>query len=142
MALVKIVRRFSKTGKGLPQVEQLDDDGKPILDKDQKPVIGNEQFTCEQLTDASIAWEDVKNEAGEVITPAAEAFLTDVFESVNGDLEKAAEMFRTGWNRVTRLEAGGMDEYTKAARVLLKNNLPGFKGLTLEEAIERLKSMS
>ena len=142
MALHKITRRFSKTGKGLPQVEQLDDEGKPILDKDNKPVIGNEQFTCEQLTDEAIAYQDVKDEAGEVTTSAIDAFMADVFESVNGDLEKAAEMFRTGWNRVTRLEAGGMDEYTKAARVLLKNNLPGFKGLTLEEAIERLKSMS
>lgn len=130
MALVKVVRRFSKTGKGLPQVEQLDDEGKPILDKDGKPVIGNEQFTCDQLTDDSIDHTD------------AETFIADVIEAVSGDLEKAAEMFRTGWNRVTRLEAGGMDEYQKAARGLMKLKLPAFKGLTFDEVVEKVKNMS
>jgi hypothetical protein len=130
MALTYAVRRHSKTGKGLPQVEQLDDEGKPILDKDGKPVIGNEQFTCNELTEDSIAFDSV------------EAFETDVMETINGDLEKAAECFRVGWNRITRLEAGGMDEYQKAARGLMKLKLPAFKGLTFDEVVEKVKALS
>ena len=130
MALEFVVRRFSKTGKGLPQVEQLNDDGSPILEKDGKPTIGNEQFTCNQLTDESVAYDSAEN------------LLEDIVESVSGDLEKAAEMFRTGWNRVTRLEAGGMDEYQKAARGLMKLKLPAFKGLTFDEVVEKVKALS
>ena len=54
MAISYVVARFSKPGKGFPQVPQLDNDGKPILDSDGKPVIGNEQYTCNQLTDETI----------------------------------------------------------------------------------------
>jgi hypothetical protein len=128
MALEYKVRRFSKTGKGLPQVEQLDDEGQPIL-KDGKPVIGNEQFTCNQLTEESVAFDDDVT------------LLADIISAVDGNLEKAAECFRTGWNRVTRLEAGGMDEYQKAARGLMKLKLPAFKGLTFEEVVEKVKGM-
>lgn len=135
MAIEYKLSRFSKPGKGFPQVEQLDDDGKPIL-KDGKPVIGNEQYQCNQLTDESISSEDVK------------AFVTDVLASVEGDLSKAADMFREGWNRVTRLSSAGLDEYQKAARMIIKAaTVPGSgfkwaKGLSLDEVAEKLKAMN
>ena len=129
MAVTTFVDRFSKPGKGFPQVALVDKDGNPIL-KDGQPVIGNEQYTCPQLTDDSISAE------------SAESFMTDVLESVNGDLEKAAEMFRTGWNRVTRLDAAGLNEYQKAAKNVLKLGLPWAKGLSVDEVAEKLRAMN
>jgi hypothetical protein len=130
MALTKVLGWFSKPGKGFPQTNQVDFEGKPVFEKDGKtPVTGNEQYQAEQLTDESVSHE------------SAEAFMNDVLESVNGDLELAAEMFRTGWNRVTRLRAGGLDEYQKAAKGIIKLGLPWAKGLSVDEVAEKLKAM-
>lgn len=131
MAIQTYMDRFSKPGKGFPQVALLDKDGNPIVEpKTGKPVIGNEQYQCLQLSDDSIAFD------------SAESFMTDVLESVNGDLEKAAEMFRTGWNRVTRLDAAGLNEYQKAAKNVIKLNLPWAKGLSVDEVADKLRSMN
>lgn len=124
------VERFSKPGKGFPQVPQLDSDNKPIVDKDGKPVIGNEQYTCNQLTDESVSSESV------------EAFITDVMAAVDGDLKLAASMFREGWNRNTRLSAAGLDEYQKAAKGVIKLGLPWTKGLSVDQVAEKLKAMN
>lgn len=129
MAVKYFVGRFSKPGKGIPQVELLDNDGKPILE-DGKPKLGNEQFICNQLTDESISYE------------SAEAFIEDVIASVGGNLEDAAECYRTGWNRVFRLRAAGLDEYQKAARGVIKLALPWTKGLTVDEVADKLKAMN
>ena len=130
MAITTFVARFSKPGKGFPQVALLDDNSNPILDKDGKPVIGNEQYTCQQLSDDSVAFD------------SAESFLNDVLEATSGDLEKAAEMFRTGWNRVTRLDAAGLNEYQKAAKGVIKLGLPWAKGLSVDEVAEKLRAMN
>ena len=129
MAIEFKVERFSKPGKGFPQVEQLDNDGKPILE-DGKPKIGNEQYTCNQLTDESISSTDV------------ETFVTDVMAAVDGDLKLAASMFREGWNRSTRLSAAGLDEYQKAAKGVIKLGLPWTKGLSVDQVAEKLKAMN
>lgn|SRR5512139_2669 len=130
MSIEYKVERFSKPGKGFPQVAQLDSDGKPVLDKDNKPVIGNEQYTCNQLTDESVSAESV------------EAFITDVMAAVDGDLKLAASMFREGWNRNTRLSAAGLDEYQKAAKGVIKLGLPWTKGLSVDQVAEKLKAMN
>src|SRR4030065_721083 len=127
MALTKVIGWFSKPGKGFPQTPQVNFDGSPSLDKDGKAEIGNEQYQAEQLTDESISFA------------SAEELLTDIVESVNGDLELAAEMFRTGWNRVTRLRSGGLDDYQKAAKGCLKMGL--YKGLTIDEVAAKLREM-
>jgi hypothetical protein len=129
MAITKVLGWFSKPGKGFPQTAQVDFEGKPLLEKDGSPTTGNEQYQAEQLTDESISHE------------SAESFLEDVLASVDGDLETAAEMFRIGWNRVTRLRAGGLDEYQKAAKGIIKLGLPWAKGLTVDEVAEKLKAM-
>jgi hypothetical protein len=131
MAVVKVLAWFSKPGKGFPQTPQVNADGTPELDpKTNQQVIGNEQYQAEQLTDESISHE------------SAESFLEDVLESVSGDLETAAEMFRTGWNRVTRLRTGGLDEYQKAAKKVISLELPWAKGLSIDEVAEKLRNMS
>lgn len=130
MALSKTLVWFSKPGKGYPQVPQLEGDGTPKTDSDGKPVIGNEQYQAEQLSDDSVSHE------------SAEAFLTDVMESVNGDLETAAEMFRAGWNRITRLRAAGLDEYQKAAKGLIKLGISWTKGLSVDEVADKIREMS
>lgn len=141
MAIKTAIQRFSKPGKGFPQVEQLDDAGNAIL-KDGKPVIGNEQYTCNQL----ISWEEEvdgkKVEVNSISSDSAESFLEDVLESVNGDLELAAEMFRIGWNRVTRIGAAGLDEYQKAAKGVIKLGLAWTKGLSVDEVADKLKAMN
>lgn len=130
-------RRFSKPGKGYAQVAQTDIDGKPILDSDGNPVIGNEQYDVDQLTDDSIDSSDVKT------------LVSDILESVNGDLVKAASMFREGWNRNTRLAVVQLDEYQKAARGIAKlaadSNYREFawvKGLDVNQVAERLRKMN
>ena len=130
MSVKYTVERFSKPGKGFPQVEQLNSDGSPVLDKNDKPVIGNEQYTANQLTEESISSEN------------AELFLEDVLSAVDGDLSKAAECFRTGWNRVNRISAAGLDEYQKAAKGIIKLNLPMAKGLTIDELADKLRAMN
>jgi hypothetical protein len=130
MAIEFTVKRFSKPGKGFPQVPQLDDAGVAQVDSDGKPIIGNEQYTCNQLTDDSVSSDSVEH------------FIEDVLASVNGEVKLAAEMFREGWNRSTRLSAAGLDEYQKAAKGVIKLNLPWTKGLTVDQVADKLKAMN
>ncbi len=132
MAISYFTARFSKVGKGIPQVHLKDNDGNLLFEDDekQKPKMGNEQYECPQLTDESISGDD------------PEAFLVDVMEVTGGDVSKAAKAFRKGWNDITRSETGGTDEYTKAARNILKLGLVEFKGKTEDEVIQWLKSRS
>lgn len=130
MSIKKTQERFSKPGKGFPQVEQLNSDGSAVLDKSGKPVIGNEQYIADQLTEDSISSESAKD------------FMADVLEAVDGDLAKAAECFRTGWNRVTRINSAGLDEYQKAAKNILKLKLPMGKGLSIDELADKLRTMN
>jgi len=65
-----------------------------------------------------------------------------VLSAVDGDLSKAAECFRTGWNRVNRISAAGLDEYQKAAKGIIKLNLPMAKGLTIDELADKLRAMN
>ena len=130
MSVAYKVERFSKPGKGFPQTVQLDNEGNVQKDKEGKEVTGNEQYTCNQLTDESI---DPTN---------AETFIEDVLSAVEGDLAKAAECFRTGWNRVTRISAAGLDEYQKAAKGIIKLGLPMAKGLSVDELADKLRAMN
>ena len=133
MAIKFTTARFSKVGKGLPQVHLMDNEGNLQYEDspaNTKPKMGNEQYECQQLSDDSINGEDV------------EAFVADVLEATGADLAKAARMFRKGWNDITRSETGGTDEYTKAARGILKLGLAEFKGKSEDEVIQWLKTRS
>ena len=131
----KVSLWFSKVGKGVPQVHLKSQEGQPLFEekvnekneKVQVPVMGNEQYLCEQLTDKSISDESV------------EAFVADAMEVTGGDLAKASKCFREGWNRITRLETGGDDPYIKAAKGLVKLNLPNYKGMTLDQIADQLR---
>lgn len=135
MAITKVNGWFSKTGKGYPQVELKNFDGTPMVEEkigtDGKPVkvpvIGNEQYLADQLTAESVSAESV------------EAFMEDVLSACDSDLAFAAKAFRTGWNRETRLSAGGSDEYQKAAKQLIKSGLPFYSGKTVDEVAEFLR---
>lgn len=130
MAIQYVVARFSKPGKGFPQVPQLDNDGKPVLDSDGKPVIGNEQYTCNQLTDDSVAFDSIEH------------LVEDMITATDGNTKLIADMFREGWNRSTRLSAAGLDEYQKAAKGVIKLGLPWTKGLSVDEVAAKLKAMN
>ena len=129
MALQFVDKWFSKVGRGVPQVELVDEEGKPIIE-DGKPKIGNEQYQAKQLTDDSVASDTVEN------------FVADVLEAVSGDLELAASCFRSGFNKDSRLKAGGLDEYQKAARGVIKLGLPWTKGLSVDEVADKLREMN
>lgn len=142
MALKFVDERFSKPGKGFPQVEQLNSDGTPIL-KDGKPVIGNEQYIARQLTSWEETDEDGKVTVVESVSfESVDAFLKDALEACDNSLEKVAECFRTGWNRKTRIESAGLDEYQKAAKNIIKLKLPMAKGLSLDELAEKLRTLN
>ena len=134
MALTKIQERFSKPGKGIAQVEQLDSEGKPII-KDGKAVIGNEQYLADQLTEDSVDFSDL---------PALEA---DMLDACNGDLEWIAACFREGWNRKSRIDTAATDPYEKAAKNCIKLKLKMAMGpdgklpLELSTVIEKLRKM-
>lgn len=130
MAIKKTQERFSKPGKGFPQVEQLNSDGTPVLDKAGKPVIGNEQYIADQLTEDSVDASD------------AEVLFADMMTACDNNLELIAECFRTGWNRVTRINSAGLDEYQKAAKNILKLKLPMGKGLSIDELADKLRKMN
>ena len=131
MAITKVRGWFSKPGKGFPQVELKNFDGTPMtVEKDGKqvPVIGNEQYESDQLTADSIDATD------------ADTFITDVLEACDNDLAFARKAFLTGWNRETRLSAGGLDDYQKAAKKILALNLPNYKGKTLDQVADLLRA--
>lgn len=123
MAYTKVSGWFSKIGKGVKQVELKNFDGSPMLedvkDKEtgvvkQVPVIGNEQYLCEQLAE--------KNPDGSssVASDSPANFTKDVLELTDNDLVKASKIFREGWNRITRLETSTDDPFTKAAKDIQK----------------------
>lgn len=84
-----------------------------------------EKYTANILTDESISSE------------SAEAFVNDVVEACGGDLEVAANAFRTGMNRTIRMSAAGLDPVQKAARQLekLQSEIPALKGLSREQLV-------
>jgi len=130
MALSFVEKWFSRVGRGVPQTPQVDTDtGAPIL-KDGEPVLGNEQYKALQLTDESIDSE------------SADTFMADVLEATSGDLKLAAKCFRNGFNKDSRLKAGGLDEYQKAAKKVMDLGLPWAKGLSIDEVAAKLKAMS
>lgn len=129
MAIEYVTARFSKPGKGFPQVPLTNADGTPVME-DGKQKIGNEQFDCKQLSDESIDSSDPSQ------------FLADVLETANSDLAFAAECYREGWNRLTRLRSAGLDEYQKAAKGVMKLGLPWTKGLSVDQVAEKLKAMN
>lgn len=125
----------SKVGKGVPQTQQKDEDGNLLYEDEAKtkPVMGNEQFQYDKLTDESVSSE------------SDQAFVTDVLEAVQGDLSKAARAFREGLNRINRTETGASDPFTTAAKGIEKmartNPLfAKFKGKTVEQIAEMLKT--
>jgi len=133
MAIKKTQERFSKPGKGIAQVEQLDSDGKPVM-KDGKPVVGNEQYLADQLTDDSVDSTDI------------DTLNADQLEACNGDLAWIADCFREGWNRKSRIDTAATDPYEKAAKNCIKLKLKmaiGADGKPLELAavIAKLRKM-
>ena len=117
MAFQYVTKRFSRTGRGIAQVPQLDDSGKPILE-DGKPVIGNEQFTAEQVVEASV--KDM----------SLDEFFAAALEACGGNEEALKSDWVTGANHRMRLSAGGYSPLEKAARQLVKT-----LGCTYEEAV-------
>ena len=127
MSVTKVRGWFSKPGKGFPQVELKNFDGTPQV-ADGKPVIGNEQYEADQLTNDSISAE------------SAEAFMIDALEACGDDLAFLRESFLTGWNRVSRLKSGGLDDYQKAAKKIMSLGLPNYKGKTLDQIADQLRA--
>lgn len=140
MALEYTSKWFSKVGRGVPQTEQVDENGEPVFDdaKDEsgKPIkirkVGNEQYQANQLE--SLPFENEESEAD------AEVFMASILEATEGDLSLAASSFVSGFNKYLRLKAGGLDEYQKAARGIIKLGLPQFKGMSVDEVAEYLKN--
>jgi len=125
MALELTTKWFSKVGRGVPQTEQVDEDGNPKLENGQ-PVIGNEQYQATQIV---------------TIADDTEAsFLADALEVAEGDLSLVVSAFVNGFNKHLRLKAGGLDEYQKAARGIVKLGLPQYKGMSIDEIAEVLKN--
>jgi hypothetical protein len=126
MALEYVNKWFSKVGRGVPQTEQVDEDGKPKTDEKGNAVIGNEQYQAKQLVS--------------VPSDSPEDFLAAALEATEGDIGLVASSFLSGFNKYLRLKAGGLDEYQKAARGIIKLGLPQFKGMSVDEVAEYLKN--
>lgn len=141
MALEYVSKWFSKVGRGVPQTEQVDENGQPLfedgVDKEGKPIkvrkIGNEQYQAKQLI------EDIPFK-GDNDEPDTDVFLSNILEATEGDLELASKCFTNGFNKYLRLKAGGLDEYQKAARGIIKLALKQFEGMSVDEVAEFLKN--
>ena len=106
MALEYVKRVFSKVGRGIPQVQQVDDDNQPLTDpKTGAPITGNEQYWADQLVSVPYT----KGE-GEEAEEDAETFILNALEATKGDLKLVASCFLDGFNKHLRLTAGGLDE--------------------------------
>ena len=137
MALEYVKRVFSKVGRGIPQVQQVDDDNQPLTDpKTGAPITGNEQYWADQLVSVPYT----KGE-GEEAEEDAETFILNALEATKGDLKLVASCFLDGFNKHLRLTAGGLDEYQKAARKLMKSGLEAFAGQSEEDIAEWLKTV-
>lgn len=130
MSVTKVRGWFSKPGKGFPQVHLKDFEGNLLFEDSEKtkPLTGNEQYEAEQLTADSISAD------------SAEAFMIDVMDACGDDIAFARKAFLTGWNRETRLSAGGLDDYQKAAKKILALGLPNYKGKTLDQVADMLRA--
>lgn len=129
MALEYVSKWFSKVGRGIPQTHQRDSEtGTPLFqDKENTvPLMGNEQYQANQLVTVN--------------TEDPEAFLAEALEACEGDIALVSKSFLNGFNKYLRLKAGGLDEYQKAARNILKLGLEQFKGLSEEQIAEFLKN--
>lgn len=73
---------------------------------------------------------------------SAEAILNAALEVTDGNLEKIAEALVSGLNHHMRLEAGGYDEWQKAARKLQASGIPGFANKSLEDIVTLLKAQA
>lgn len=126
MALEYVKRFFSKVGRGVPQTAQVDENGTPVTDEKGNAVFGNEQYQADQL----------------VAVPDSDPseFLEAALEATGGDMALVASSFLSGFNKHLRLKAGGLDEYQKAARGILKLGLPQYKGMSVDEVAETLRN--
>src|SRR5574343_537967 len=83
---------------------------------------------------------------GTVYADTPEGVFENCLTVVDGDLKKLATYFETGANTHLRLEAGGYDEWQKAAKKILADKvmsaMPMFKGKTLEQVVEFLKAQA
>lgn len=124
MSIQYVTKWFGKTGRGLPQTEQVDENGVKVME-DGKPVLGNEQFSCNQLTPDSINAESV------------DSLVSDLLEVAGSDLATVRQIVLIGANRYFREQASGTDEATKTARILQK---AGFgKGLSLADLAQAIR---
>jgi hypothetical protein len=117
MAFQYTKKRFSRTGRGITQVPQLDDAGNPILE-DGKPVIGNEQFLADQIVEDSVKGMDFSE------------FCAAALEAAGGNEETFKSDWLKGANHRLRQDAGGYSPLETAARKVQKA-----LGCTMEEAI-------
>jgi hypothetical protein len=130
MSVTKTRGWFSKPGKGFPQVHLKDFEGNLQYKDEAKtvPLTGNEQYEADQLSADSIDATD------------ADTFMVDVMAACGDDLNFARKAFITGWNRETRLSAGGLDDYQKAAKKILALDLPNYRGKTLDQVADLLRA--
>jgi hypothetical protein len=124
MEIEYVTKRFSKTGRGIPQVPLLADDGSPVLDDKGKPVVGNEQYTAEQIVEESVKGLPLED------------FVSAALAACGGD----EATFKTDWvagaNHRMRLSAGGSSPVEKAARDLVKR-----LGIPYEQALAVVQSL-
>jgi len=141
-----VTRWFSKVGKGVPQVELVDtNSGEPIFkdekDENGKPVkvriTGNEQYQAKQLAE-TIPYFKADEDGNKV--PNHELFMEAALEATDGDLSILAEAATDGLNKHYRSVAGGSDKYEKAAKLLIKSGVEGFKGREVEEVATMLRT--
>jgi hypothetical protein len=135
MAIQKTKLWFSKTGKGVKQVELLNQDGTPAFESDGKTrLIGNEQYQADQLTDESVD------------STSPDKCFADMVDATGNDLVEIAAAFRLGWNVLSRRESGLEDPYIRAAKGIVKlaksapEAFPIYKGKTVEQVAEMLKA--
>lgn len=125
MAIKYETKWFGKTGRGVAQVAQVTEDGVAVLENGQ-PVMGNEQFSCNQLSADSLDVADPSD------------LFSEALEVSGNDVKVLREMILKGANRYFREQASGTDEVTKLARQIVSK---GFgQGKTALEVAAEIKA--